>query len=78
MSSFSGVTFVLFCFVFVFMISLKPRPFVQSFFDMHKSRQPHMFLPFFSFFFGDVAFSEYFLYQYGFLKKNLTVLFLNG
>ena len=31
-SSFSGVTFILFCFVFVFMLSLKPRPFVQSFF----------------------------------------------
>ena len=28
-SSFSGVTFVLFCFVFVFMLSLMPRPFVQ-------------------------------------------------
>ena len=34
MTSFSGVTFVLFCFVFVFMLSLKPRPFVQSSFDM--------------------------------------------
>ena len=30
--SFSGVTLVLFCFVFVFFLSLKPRPFVQSFF----------------------------------------------
>ena len=35
MTSFSGVTFVLFCFVFVFMLSLKPLPFVQSSFDMH-------------------------------------------
>ena len=34
MTSFSGVTFVLFCFVFVSTLSLKPRPFVQSFFDM--------------------------------------------
>ena len=34
MASFSGVTFVLFCFVFVFMLSLKPRPFVQPSFDM--------------------------------------------
>ena len=34
MTSFSGVTFVLFCFVFVFMLSLKPRPFVQPSFDM--------------------------------------------
>ena len=25
---------VSFCFVFIFMLSLKPRPFVQSFFDM--------------------------------------------
>ena len=32
MLSFSGVTFVLFCFVFVFLLSQKPRPFVQSFF----------------------------------------------
>ena len=38
MASFSGATFVLFCFVFVFMLSLKPRPFVQSFFDMQASR----------------------------------------
>ena len=28
---FSDVTFVLVCFVFVFLLSLKPRPFVQSF-----------------------------------------------
>ena len=32
--SFSGVNFILFFFVFVFMLSLKPRPFVQSSFDM--------------------------------------------
>ena len=38
MTSFSGVTFVLFCFVFVFMLSLKPRPFVQSSFDMQAPR----------------------------------------
>ncbi|CAN0193916.1 unnamed protein product, partial [Ascophyllum nodosum] len=30
--SFSGATFVLFCLVFVFLISLKPRSFVESFF----------------------------------------------
>ena len=29
MTSFSGVAFVLFCFVFIFMLSLKSRPFVQ-------------------------------------------------
>ena len=38
MTSFSGVTFVLFCFVFVFMLSLKPRSFVQSSFDMQAPR----------------------------------------
>ena len=37
MSSFCGITFVLFYFVFVFLISLmKPRSF-----DMHAHRQPH-------------------------------------
>ena len=34
MTFFSGVTFVLFFFVFAPMLSLKPRPFVQSSFDM--------------------------------------------
>ena len=48
MTSFSGVPFVLFCFVFVFMLSLKPRPFVQSSFDMQAPRHPHVF--FFLFF----------------------------
>ena len=40
MASFSGVvTFVLFCFVYVvFMLSLKPWPFVQSSFDMQAPR----------------------------------------
>ena len=38
MAFFSGVTFVLFWFVFVSMLSLKPRPFVQSSFDMQASR----------------------------------------
>ena len=38
MASFSGVLLVLFCFVFVSMLSLKPRPFVQSSFDMQASR----------------------------------------
>ena len=38
MTSFSGVTFVLFCFVFVLMLSLKPRPFVQLSFDMQAPR----------------------------------------
>ena len=38
MTTFSGVTFVLFCFVLVFMLSLKPRPFVQPLFDMQAPR----------------------------------------
>ena len=37
-SSFSGVTFVLFCIIFVFMLSLKPRPLVQRSFDMQAPR----------------------------------------
>ena len=37
----SGFKFVAFGFIFVFMISLKPGPFVQSCFDMHAPRQPH-------------------------------------
>ena len=43
MSSFSGVTLALFRFSFssLFMLSLKPRSFVQSFLDMHDPRQPH-------------------------------------
>ena len=38
MMSFSGVMFGLFCFVFVFILSLKARPFVQSSFDMQALR----------------------------------------
>ena len=49
MTSFSGVTFVLFCFVFVFMLLLKPRLFGQSSFDMQAPLKPHMFLSFFTF-----------------------------
>ena len=54
MASFSGVTFVLFCFVFVFMLSLKP--------SVCRLPDSHTFLfLFFSFcLFGDVAFSEFF------------------
>ena len=40
------------------MRSLKPRPFVQSSFDMQAPRYSHPC--FFFFFFGDVAFYEYF------------------
>ena len=38
MTSFFAVTFVLFCFVFVFMPLVKPQPFVQSSFDMQAPR----------------------------------------
>ena len=34
--------FRLFCFVLVFMLSRKPRPFVQLFFDIQAHRQPHV------------------------------------
>ena len=51
----------LFGFVSVFILSLKPRPFVQSFFDMQAPRQPHVFLPFFLLILWRcVAFSESF------------------
>ena len=39
----------MFCFIFVFILSLKPRPFVQSFFDVQAPRQPHVFFSFFLF-----------------------------
>ena len=46
------------------MLSLKPRPFVHSSFNMQAFRYPHVFLSFFLFpffcLFGDIAFSEYF------------------
>ena len=38
--SFFGVTLVLFCFVFVFLLSLKPLPFVQMFFVLRYSCAP--------------------------------------
>ena len=52
-SSFSGVTlFVLFCFVFVFLLSLKPRPFVRSFFDiMHPDNHTQLSESFFCLYF---------------------------
>ena len=42
------------------MLSLKPRPFVQSLVDMQAPRQPHVFLLFSFSFFGDITFSKYF------------------
>ena len=56
MLPFSGVSFDLFCFVFVLMLSLKPRPFVQSSFDMQAPRQPHVFSFFFPFVCLEMAF----------------------
>ena len=44
MAFFSGVTVVSFCFAFVFMLSLKPRPFVQSSFAMQAPRLPHIYI----------------------------------
>ena len=41
MTSFPGVTFVLFCFVSIFMLWLKPRPFVQSSFDICRRPDSH-------------------------------------
>ena len=76
MASFSGVTFVVFCFVFVFMLSLKPRPFVQSSFNTYAGAPIIATSVFFFwggggsfclFVFGDVSFSEYFLYHCRFL-----------
>ena len=46
--------------------SLKPRPFVQSSFDVQAPRSPHVLRVSFSFF-GNAAFSEYFLYHFRFL-----------
>ena len=40
MLSFSGVTFVFVCFIFVFLLLLKPRPFVQSFFVLRYACAP--------------------------------------
>ena len=42
MTSFSGVRYVLFCFLFVFMLSLNPRPFVESSFDTRFSLSMEM------------------------------------
>ena len=38
---FSGVTSVLFCFVFVFLLVLKPQSFVQSFFTRDGTAEPN-------------------------------------
>ena len=56
--------FVLFCFVFVFMISLKPRPFVQSSFGKQASRYPPVF---FLLFFPPFVFLEMSLFPSFFL-----------
>ena len=63
----------MFCFVFVFLLSLDPRPFFQSFFEVYAPRQPyavsliHLYVSSLVVFkfcsFGDVAFSEYSMYN---------------
>ena len=55
MTSFSGVTFVLFCFFFAFMLSLKPQSFVQSSFDMQAPRWPHVYIYFILFFYLEMS-----------------------
>ena len=60
MASFSGVTFVLLCFVFVFMLSLNPRPFVQSFLVRRRPDSHTCFFLFSFSLFGDVASSYFF------------------
>ena len=62
LTTFSGFTFVSFCFVFVFKLLLKPRPFVQSSFDMQAPRTLVFILFSFSLF-GIVSFSEYLLFS---------------
>ena len=66
---------VLFFLLFVLLFSLKPRPFVQSFFNIHAPRQPYYvvlpnnclrpflfsFLSFCFVFFGDVVFPSIFV-----------------
>ena len=58
------VCFVLLCFAsfFVFMLSSKPRPFVQSSFDMQAPRLPHVLL-----FFWRWCFFRVFLHHFRFL-----------
>ena len=90
MASFSGVTFVLFCFVFVFKISLKPRPFVQSSFDMQAghpiaTRVSLFFIfvylgmsLFFRFFFGTIAvFSLYGEYNTSYVLISFRMVFFD-
>ena len=53
------------------MLSLKPQPFVQPSFDVCRRSDSHTCFFLFIFFlfcllFGDVAFSEYFLYHFRF------------
>ena len=67
-TSFSGVTFVLFCFIFVFMFSLKLRPFVQSSFDRLCKQRPDNSHTMTLFLFLDMSlFPSIFLYHFRFL-----------
>ena len=69
MPSFFGVILVLVCFVFKSMFSLKPRPFVQSFFVLRYARIPTAtrVSSCFSFVFEDVAFPSICSYHYCFI-----------
>ena len=68
MASFSGVTFVWFSFVFVFMVSLKPRSLVISPFDMQRRPDSHTcFIICYFCLFGDAAWRM----AYGGLKKKM-------
>ena len=76
MPSFTGVTFILFCFVVVFLLSMKSGPLVQSFFVLRYAYAPtamcvSSFFALFHFcFFGDVAFFDN--------VYTITILFLYG
>ena len=64
----------LFCFGFVSMLSLKPRPFVQSFFDMQAPRHPHVFRLFFLLFLWRCRFFRDFFNHYRFLFDGENVV----
>ena len=66
MASFYGVSFLLFCFVFVFMLTLRRGPSSNrpSICRRPDSHTCFFFLLFFFFIWRDVAFSEYCLYHF--------------
>ena len=76
MTPFSGVTFVLFCFVFVFLYAFVEAAALRSIVLRYAGAPIAarvFFLLFFPFcLFGDVAFPEYFLYHCRFLSMEST------